>query len=72
MSHDGGFVLTRHMLNARRRKGPSGIWIGKEHPDATGKIDAAWAAIAAYAARIDALAAGLGTKKTASAPKRIR
>lgn len=71
MTHDGGFVLTRHVLNARRRKGPSGIWIGKEHPDSPMKIDAAWAAIAAYAARLDAVAKGIGAKKT-TAPKRIR
>lgn len=72
MTHDGGFVLTRHVLNARRRKGPSGIWIAKEHPDSPKKIDAAWAAIAAFACRLDAVAAGLGTDKQMTAPKRIR
>jgi hypothetical protein len=71
MTHDGGFVLTRHVLNARRRKGPSGIWIDKEHPDSARKIDAAWALIAAHAARIDALAKGLG-KTTHSVPKKLR
>lgn len=72
MSHDGGFVLTRHILNARRRKGPSGIWIAKEHPDSPRKIDAAWAWIAAYAARLDAVAKGIGAQKTATAPRRLR
>jgi hypothetical protein len=71
MSHDGGFILTRHMLNARRRKGPSGIWIGKEHPDSSNKVDAAWASVAAYAARIDAIAAGIGGKP-AGYVKRVR
>lgn len=71
MTHDGGFILTRHILNARRRKGPSGIWIAKEHPESAQKIDGAWALIAAFACRLDALSAGVG-KKATSAPRRLR
>lgn len=58
MTHDGAFAMTRHMLNARRRKGTSGITIAKEHPSSPRKIDAAIAATLAFKARADAVAAG--------------
>lgn len=58
LSHDGGSVLTRHMLNARRRTGRSGITISKEFPGSSRKIDAAMAAVLAYEARADAVAQG--------------
>jgi phage terminase large subunit-like protein len=60
MSHDGGSIMTRHILNARREPRTQGLWIRKEHPDSSRKIDAAWAAVLAWAARQDALAAGYG------------
>lgn len=63
MSHDGSTVLTRHILNARRRRGRSGVSIAKEFPDSPNKIDAAIAATLAWQARIDALAAGLGSNR---------
>lgn len=72
MTHDGGSILTRHFLNARNRKGPYGMWIGKEHPASPKKIDAAWAGVAAWAARVDALAAGLDKVKKTATPSRIR
>jgi len=59
MTHDGSYALTRHVLNARRRVGRSGIQIAKEHPDSSRKIDAAVAAILAWEARTDALAKGV-------------
>ena len=59
MSHDGGSVLTRHVLNARRRPTRAGMQITKEHPDSARKIDAAVAAVLAWQARLDALAAGV-------------
>lgn len=59
MSHDGSFVLTRHVLNARRRVGRAGVQISKEHPDSARKIDAAVAAILAFECRADALAKGV-------------
>jgi hypothetical protein len=63
MTHDGGHILTRHMLNARRRSTHSGIQIAKEHPDSPRKIDAAVAATLAWEARLDAIAKGVaGTK----------
>ncbi|OQQ12967.1 terminase [Streptomyces sp. M41(2017)] len=64
LSHDGSSVLTRHILNSRRRESRSGIQIMKEHPDSPKKIDAAIAAVLAWQARVDAMAKGLGKKKT--------
>jgi hypothetical protein len=58
LSHDGSFVLTRHVLNARRRPSRSGTQIAKDHPDSMRKIDAAVAAVLAWQARLDAVAAG--------------
>lgn len=62
MSHDGGSVLTRHMLQARRRESTSGIQIAKDHPDSPRKIDAAVAATLAWQARLDAVAAGIANE----------
>lgn len=63
MSHDGDSVLTRHVLNARRRLGRSGITIAKEHPQSDRKIDAAVAATLAYECRADAVATGVGVHR---------
>ena len=63
LTHDGSSVLTRHILNARRRESRSGIQIWKEHPDSPKKIDAAVAAVLAWQCRVDAMAKGLGKKK---------
>lgn len=60
LSHDGGSILTRHVLNARRRVRPQGITIAKAHPHSDRKIDAAMAAVLAYEARADAVARGFG------------
>lgn len=60
LTHDGGSVLTRHVLNARRRVVRQGITIAKEHPKSVNKIDAAMAAVLAYECRSDAIAKGLG------------
>jgi phage terminase large subunit-like protein len=70
LTHDGSRILTRHILNARRRVGRSGIQIHKEHPDSPNKIDAAVAATLAWAARVDAIA-GNATPTVKSAPRRI-
>jgi phage terminase large subunit-like protein len=59
LSHSGDAVLTRHVLNARRRIGRSGVTISKEHPGSPRKIDAAMAAVLAYEARADAVASGV-------------
>lgn len=73
MTHDGSYALTRHILNARRSPTRSGLTIAKENPDSPRKIDAAVAAVLAYQARLDALAAGVGTEDTAAfVPRRVR
>jgi phage terminase large subunit-like protein len=66
-----GLALSRHVLNARRRVGRSGISIAKEHPESPNKIDAAVAAVLAYQARLQALSKGEATKTT-FVPRRIR
>ena len=71
LTHDGSLALTRHVLNARRRAGRSGITISKSHPDDRNKIDAAVAAVLAYQARLQALSKGEATKAT-FVPRRIR
>lgn len=58
MTHDGSKALMRHVLNARRRLKNGRLHIAKEHPDSNRKIDAAVAAVLAFTARVDALAAG--------------
>ena len=63
VTHDGSYVLTRHMLNARRNQTPSGVTIRKEHPDSARKIDAAVAAVLAFAARRAAISAGLANRR---------
>ena len=72
MTHDGSSVLTRHVLNARRKIRNGTLQIAKKHPDSEEKIDAAVAAVLAWQARIDALAKGLGIQKSRTAPRRIR
>jgi hypothetical protein len=67
MRHDGGSVLTRHVLNARRRVRGNTVQIGKEHPDSIRKIDAAVAAVLAWQARLDALAKSEGKERTGRA-----
>lgn len=72
MTHSGEDALTRHFLNARRRPHRSGLLIGKETPESTKKIDAAYAGMLAWRARLDALAAGTGTADESWVPRRIR
>jgi phage terminase large subunit-like protein len=58
--HDGGSTLRRHVLSAHMRKVRTGFWIEKASNNSPDKIDAAVAAVLAYEARNDAIAAGLG------------
>ena len=71
LTHDGSLALTRHVLNARRRIGRSGITIAKAHPESRDKIDAAVSALLAYQARLVALSKGEATRST-FIPRRIR
>lgn len=66
MTHDGSYALMRHVLNARRRTSTQGIQIHKEYPDSPRKIDAAIAAILAFEARGDAVAAGVLNQRAVS------
>jgi len=61
LTHDGSYRLTEHALNARRvALARAGIGVGKESKDSTRKIDAIYAAMLAWQARLDALAVGAG------------
>lgn len=71
LTHDGSLALTRHVLNARRRIGRSGITIAKSHPESRDKIDAAISGLLAYQARLIALSKGEATRST-FIPRRIR
>lgn len=64
MTHDGSSTLTRHVLNARRRAGRTGYRLYKAFPDSPDKIDAAYAAVMAWKARLDAVAQGAGQQQT--------
>ena len=57
-SHDDDERLTRHVGNARIRRHRTGYWLEKPAPRGPDKIDAAVAAVLAYEARADVLAAG--------------
>lgn len=59
LSHSGSSVLTRHVLNARRRATRSGLTIAKDSPSSPRKIDAAVAAVLAFEARNACIAAGV-------------
>jgi hypothetical protein len=62
-THDGSSALTRHVLNARKRTFRAGYLLYKAYPDSPDKIDAAYAAVMAWKARLDAVAAGVGKRK---------
>lgn len=62
VTHDGSLDFTRHMLNARMRPIPRGYLIHKAYPESPQKIDAAYAAVMAYKARLDCLARGFGAR----------
>lgn len=71
-THDGSAALTRHVLNARRRPVRNGYLLYKAYPDSPNKIDAAYAAVMAWKARLDAVSAGLGQVKRRPIVQRIR
>lgn len=62
-THDGSSALTRHVLNARRRRVRTGYLLYKAHPESPDKIDAAYAAVMAWKARLDAVSADLGAPR---------
>jgi hypothetical protein len=71
--HQMALALTRHVLNARRAISRSGLQIRKEHPKSPRKIDACMAAVLAYEAACDAVAAGIRRRSADLYPaRRIR
>lgn len=71
-THDGSAALTRHVLNARRRASRTGYLLYKAYPDSPDKIDAAYAAVMAWKARLDAVSAGVGAKRKKRVFRQIR
>lgn len=71
MTHDGSYALTRHVLNARRRLRGGKLQLAKEHDYSIKKIDAAVAAVLAWQARLDCVAAGIGKKRSVVIPRRL-
>ncbi|QIG58481.1 terminase large subunit [Arthrobacter phage DrSierra] len=67
---NGEEILTRHMLNARRRINRWGVYFGKETRESPKKIDAVAALVLARMARTRVLAEG-GLKKKRRAPGRL-
>jgi hypothetical protein len=72
MSHDGSYALTRHVINARRRIRNKKLQLGKDYDYSPNKIDAAVAAVLAWQARLDAIAAGFGQQAETFVPYRVR
>lgn len=66
LSHDGGSALTRHVLNARRRVRRGHVIVTKEHPESARKIDAAYAAMLAWACRLEAVSSNAGLRRKRS------
>lgn len=58
LTHEGNPVLDRHTANVRRRDTRHGTLVRKDKPKSENKIDAAVAAVLAFEARSDAVAAG--------------
>lgn len=63
LTHDGGPSLSRHVLNARRRPTRNGYLLYKAFPESPEKIDSAYAAVMAWKARLDAVAARVGSSE---------
>lgn len=61
-TYDGSHEFTQHLLNARMRKHTTGYLLDKDFPESSRKIDAAYAAVLAWRARLDAVAKGLDRK----------
>lgn len=63
LTHDGSFKLTQHILNSRREIRSGKLRIGKENDYSPKKVDAAVAAVLAWQARCDAVAAGVNGRR---------
>lgn len=69
--HDRSPALTRHVLNAKRRQTRTGYLLYKEFPDSHRKIDAAYAAVLAWRARIEAIGAGFARTPSGRKTRRL-
>lgn len=69
LEHDGDARVRRHIANAVRRRTRHGTTIRKDRPGSPHKIDAAVGMALAFAARNDALAANLDTRRRKRKPK---
>jgi hypothetical protein len=67
VTHDGGSTLTRHVLNARRRQTRTGYLLYKAFPDSRDKVDAAYAAVMAWKARLDMVGLAQERERTGEA-----
>lgn len=72
LRHAGTYRLTQHVLNARRRVRHQKLTLGKAHDYSPYKIDACVAAVLAWQARMDAIAAGVSARPKRRAPIRVR
>lgn len=72
LKHRGDLGLTRHILNAKRRLNGRHLALGKSSASSPHKIDAAVSLVLAWAARQEAISAGLAAPRKPSVPKRIR
>ena len=70
-THDGSHMLTRHVLNARRRLAHGKLALAKENEYSPNKIDGAVAAVLAYQARLDALSRVAEVESNFYVPKRL-
>jgi hypothetical protein len=52
------------VLNARKRATKTGYLLYKAYPDSPNKIDGAYAMTIAFKARVDALAKGIGRRRS--------
>lgn len=64
LTFDGAPRTLAHLLNARRRRTRQGYLLYKAYPDSPDKIDAAYAAVMAYKACLDAISGGAGRPRT--------
>lgn len=72
MTHSGSAALTRHVLNARRGLARGYLRLVKQDDYSSHKIDAAVAAVYAWQARLDAVAAGVLRRTSGAAVRRVR
>lgn len=71
ITHGGSLMLTRHVLNARRRLSHGKLALAKENDYSPNKIDASVAAVLAYQARLDALSQVVEETSNFYVPQRL-